>query len=253
MEAEHVAAQNGNGKVASNGNGASEIKVIIDPSMAAAAVATTNGNGSGNGNGKSSNGVSSNGNGIANGNGKASSTTAAVASTSAGTATAAAAVASEAERMRMMNTIDEEQNAEAAGQLELAAATARERKARSAAGTPYKAPGGSWSKFKTYSVWQVSNDNQLRCTLLFLRYTLQDSPLVVCRCYPAMPVHRPLWPPVVSVQTTLRVLAVFLHVSAVFCVILHALQTCSVLGSILRSTLHVLRSTPGQLLNWTSG
>lgn len=57
--------------------------------------------------------------------------------------------------MRLMNTIDEEQNAEAAGQLELAAATARERKDRTAAGTPYKAPGGNWSKFKTYSVWQV--------------------------------------------------------------------------------------------------
>lgn len=56
--------------------------------------------------------------------------------------------------MRLLNTIDEEQNAEAAGQLELAAATARERKDRTAAGTPYKAPGGSWSKFKTYSVWQ---------------------------------------------------------------------------------------------------
>jgi hypothetical protein len=69
---------------------------------------------------------------------------------------AAAAAVSEAERMRLLNTIDEEQNAEAAGQLELAAATASARKARSAAGTPYKAPGGSWSKFKSYSTWQVS-------------------------------------------------------------------------------------------------
>lgn len=163
VEAEAVAAaQNGNGKLHSNGNGApysngngtslngngnghgtSEIKVIIDPSASVTAVATST-NGNGNGNGASS-----------NGNGKTTTAAVAYASIANGTATAAAAAATQTERMRLLNTIDEEQNAEAAGQLELAAATAKERKARSAAGTPYKAPGGTWSKFKTYSVWQV--------------------------------------------------------------------------------------------------
>lgn len=75
----------------------------------------------------------------------------------------------------MSSEEEEAMNAEAAGQLELAAATAEprqlaevavaqkmqeleaeDRKAFTAAGTPYKAPGGRWSKFKTYSVWQRS-------------------------------------------------------------------------------------------------
>lgn len=133
---------------ATNGNGA-------------AAAASSNGNGN---SGSKSNGNGSNGNGAGSSNLKVILPAAATAAAAAAAPSAAAALsngkataaaASEAERMRLMNTIDEEQNAEAAGQLELAAATARERKDRTAAGTPYKAPGGNWSKFKTYSVWQV--------------------------------------------------------------------------------------------------
>eukprot|EP00879_Flechtneria_rotunda_P032356 GHRR01035548.1.p1 GENE.GHRR01035548.1~~GHRR01035548.1.p1 ORF type:complete len:620 (+),score=233.11 GHRR01035548.1:197-2056(+) len=43
-----------------------------------------------------------------------------------------------------------------ASQSATAAATVQmqKRKERTAAGTPYKAPGGNWSKFKQYSVWQ---------------------------------------------------------------------------------------------------
>jgi hypothetical protein len=123
-----------------------------------------NGNGNGNGNGAKTNGASSNGTSTLKVIVPAAATAAAAAAapaaaaamaTSNGNGKAAAAATSEAERMRLMNTIDEEQNAEAAGQLELAAATANQRKDRTAAGTPYKAPGGNWSKFKTYSVWQV--------------------------------------------------------------------------------------------------
>lgn len=144
-------------------------QAVATETVEAIEVVPTNGNGNGNGNGKS-NGNGSNGNGVSsNGSLKvvmpaaataaaaaaAPAAAAAIASTN-GKAAAAAAAASESERMRLLNTIDEEQNAEAAGQLELAAATAYQRKARTAAGTPYKAPGGGWSKFKTYSVWQVN-------------------------------------------------------------------------------------------------
>jgi hypothetical protein len=160
-----AAAQNGNGKLAAsngngngNGNGASAngatigtngattVKVVLPspPATISSSAASTNGNG---------NGASANGNGVS------TSTAAAAAATAAAAVAAPAAAAAvkqqqEAERIRMLNTIDEEQNAEAAGQLELAAATGG-RKQRTAAGTPYKAPGGNWSKFKTYSVWQV--------------------------------------------------------------------------------------------------
>jgi hypothetical protein len=162
-----AAAQNGNGKpevssngngngngngassngATSNGNGVTTVKVVLPspPATISSSAASTNGNG-----------ASANG----NSNGAATSTAAAAAATVAAAVAAPAAAAAvkqqqqEAERIRMMNTIDEEQNAEAAGQLELAAATGG-RKQRSAAGTPYKAPGGNWSKFKTYSVWQV--------------------------------------------------------------------------------------------------
>ncbi|WIA38180.1 hypothetical protein OEZ86_001530 [Tetradesmus obliquus] len=168
VEAEVVtaAAQNGNGQPAAssngdgngNGNGASSngvtngatngatvVKVVLPspPATISSSAASTNGNGA-----------------SANGNGAATSTAVAAAATAAAAVAAPAAAAAaaakqqqEAERIRMMNTIDEEQNAEAAGQLELAAATSG-RKQRTAAGTPYKAPGGNWSKFKTYSVWQ---------------------------------------------------------------------------------------------------
>jgi predicted unusual protein kinase regulating ubiquinone biosynthesis (AarF/ABC1/UbiB family) len=68
-------------------------------------------------------------------------------------------------RGRVINTIDEEQNAALAGKLALAAATsAADRPAapsssspppsRSAAGTPYANPGGRWSRFRRYGVWQ---------------------------------------------------------------------------------------------------
>jgi hypothetical protein len=126
--------------------------------------AVTNVNGNGNGNGSKVSGASSNGTSTLKVVVPAAATAAAAAAAPAaaaamaisnGNGKAAAAAASEAERMRLLNTIDEEQNAEAAGQLELAAATAKQRKDRTAAGTPYKAPGGNWSKFKTYSVWQV--------------------------------------------------------------------------------------------------
>lgn len=59
-------------------------------------------------------------------------------------------------RGRAINTIDEEQNAALSGKLELAAATGgpRPQPPRSAAGTPYSNPGGRWSRFRRYGVWQ---------------------------------------------------------------------------------------------------
>lgn len=132
------------------------------------AVKTGNGNGYGSRNGAKANGASSNGTSnlkviVPAAAATAAATAAAAAAAPSAAAAmsngkAAAAAAAETERMRLLNTIDEEQNAEAAGQLELAAATAKQRKDRTAAGTPYKAPGGNWSKFKTYSVWQVGLD-----------------------------------------------------------------------------------------------
>jgi hypothetical protein len=118
---------NGNGNGASSSNGTSNLKVVMPAAATAAAAAA------------------------------APAAAAALAATANGSSNGktAAATVTESERIRLLNTIDEEQNAEAAGQLELAAATAQyERKDRTAAGTPYKAPGGNWSKFKTYSVWQ---------------------------------------------------------------------------------------------------
>lgn len=127
------AASNGNGNsnVTSysngNGNGSSNLRVVLPAAATAAAAAA------------------------------APSAAAALASSNGAVKAATAAPTPEADRVRLLNTIDEEQNAEAAGQLELAAATAYQRKDRTAAGTPYKAPGGNWSKFKTYSVWQVGH------------------------------------------------------------------------------------------------
>ncbi|KAI8469667.1 MAG: ABC1 family-domain-containing protein [Monoraphidium minutum] len=170
----------------------------VETKADAAAAAAANGNGhgaNGNGNGASSNG---NGNGAVqyvpitlpangaaaayvNGNGAAAAPpanasvasavgAAAIAAAAANGAAAgaangrapsngAAAANGAAKRDRVLNTIDEDQNAVAAGKLELAAVTDGEPGAtgsggRSAAGTPYKNPGGRWSKFKTYSVWQ---------------------------------------------------------------------------------------------------
>eukprot|EP00879_Flechtneria_rotunda_P018955 GHRR01019898.1.p1 GENE.GHRR01019898.1~~GHRR01019898.1.p1 ORF type:complete len:149 (+),score=45.70 GHRR01019898.1:647-1093(+) len=62
-----------------------------------------------------------------------------------------------------------------ASQSATAAATVQmqKRKERTAAGTPYKAPGGNWSKFKQYSVWQVSwcSTPGLPCTV-FVAFTV---------------------------------------------------------------------------------
>lgn len=136
------------------------------------AVKNGNGNGHGNRSGAKTNGASSNGTSnlkvIVPAAAATAAATAAAAAAAPSAAAAlsngkAAAAAAETERMRLLNTIDEEQNAEAAGQLELAAATAQQRKDRTAAGTPYKAPGGNWSKFKTYSVWQVGKSAHALC------------------------------------------------------------------------------------------
>jgi hypothetical protein len=148
---------NGNGHATSNGNGAAaaSLNVIEEPVPALAAAASLNGNG------KpaavaaadtvvASVDVSSKPAAAAaaslNGNGKP-----------AAAVVAAVAVAAPAARDKLLNTIDEDQNMEAAGKLELAAVTesAAGSGQRTAAGTPYKNPGGRWSKFKTYSVWQV--------------------------------------------------------------------------------------------------
>lgn len=148
--------------VSSNGNGTSVPPVAV--SNGSGNTIATNGNGNSSSNGRHA-AAQLNGNGNGNGNGKAvavqpsASSTAPTATTAAHTAATAAPVAPAAPATpRLLNTIDEEQDAQAAGQLELAAATAgseSNRTKRSAAGTPYKVPGGSWSKFKTYSVWQV--------------------------------------------------------------------------------------------------
>lgn len=128
------AASNGNGANGNgNGNGAAAVlngaATVIGSSNGAALLSGSNGNG---------NGRSSSGNG-----------------------------ASTSSKARMLNTIDEEQNAPAAGHLEMAAATGpaaaastsgkadAPRAKLTAAGTPYKNPGGRWSKFKSYSVFQV--------------------------------------------------------------------------------------------------
>jgi hypothetical protein len=153
VEVVETAVKNGNGKLnnSNGGNGSSNSAGNTSTIQVVVPTATTNGS-------------KGSGNSLDTSNGTAAMAAAATAVTAAAvvsTAAVAAAASSdngaskEASRIRMLNTIDEEQNAEAAGQLELAAATRKERAERSAAGTPYKAPGGSWSKFKTYSVWQV--------------------------------------------------------------------------------------------------
>jgi len=164
VEAVEAAVKNGNGKPLENGNGNGNsssnggsngygngsVQVVVPAAISTPYGANGNGNGSP---------IGSNGNGSSAAATAAAATVvaaAAVTSAAAAAATVSSSASSkEAEHMRMLNTIDEEQNAEAAGQLELAAATRRARSERSAAGTPYKAPGGNWSKFKTYSVWQV--------------------------------------------------------------------------------------------------
>lgn len=143
---------NGNG----NGNGAG---------------LSSNGNGNGNGasNGKyagsSSNGTSAyNGTNQAapvsaasssengNGNGKASPVSATSAQVNA---TAAPASASDSFRALSTASLDEAMDAGAAGQIESVAAQKESSKVKeTAAGTPYKNPGGRWSQFRTYSVWQ---------------------------------------------------------------------------------------------------
>lgn len=61
-------------------------------------------------------------------------------------------------------SLDEATDAQAAGQIETVAAIQAEQKervkakARSAAGTPYKNPGGRWSKFRTYSTFQRTTE-----------------------------------------------------------------------------------------------
>ncbi|KIZ00621.1 Uncharacterized protein MNEG_7339 [Monoraphidium neglectum] len=155
---------NGNGHAATNGNGAAAASLNGngEPVPAPAAAASLNGNG------KpvavaavdtvvASVDVSSTPAAAAaaslNGNGKPA---AAIAAAVAVAAPAAKAAPAPAARDKLLNTIDEDQNMEAAGKLELAAVTesAAGSGQRTAAGTPYKNPGGRWSKFKTYSVWQ---------------------------------------------------------------------------------------------------
>jgi hypothetical protein len=138
---------NGNGNGASNGNGNGNGVYALNGngngngSNSAVKVIVANGNGNGAAAAYSSNGNgASSGNGNGNGNGVSAQT--------AATVVVAAAAASE--RARVLNTIDEEQNAVASGKLELAAVTG----GRTAAGTPYSNPGGRWSKFKSYGVWQ---------------------------------------------------------------------------------------------------
>jgi len=130
----------------------------VEELVAAAASANGNGKISANGaNGKYSNGAS-------NGAAAASTILATAAangkvSLNGGGGGAAAAKQQPEDKDRVLNTIDEEQNAAAAGKLELAAVTEGEGagggSARTAAGTPYRSPGGRWSKFKSYGVWQV--------------------------------------------------------------------------------------------------
>ncbi len=150
---------------------------------------------------------------IANGNGNGSTApyvlTATTTNTNGTAATVAVATdsAQTAAAWKLMNTIDEEQNAEAAGQLELAAATAGASSSRasgsasssgsgassstkrSAAGTPYRNPGGRWSKFKSYSVFQVGlaygcHDGIYSCMhthrLLHVAYEVDSLMLVHC-------------------------------------------------------------------------
>jgi hypothetical protein len=120
------------------------VKVYVDGAAAAAL------NGNGNGSAKNGNGATAAAEAAA-----AAATAAAVAVTAGAAAAAAGAAprnangaAAAAASTRVLNTIDEDQNAVAAGKLELAAVTGAP--PRSAAGTPYSNPGGRWSKFKTY-------------------------------------------------------------------------------------------------------
>ncbi|GIM03175.1 hypothetical protein Vretimale_7990, partial [Volvox reticuliferus] len=119
-------------------------------------------------------GVDSNGNGFGNGNGlhaigNGSSTT----SGSNGNGAAAAnafpmpppavqskpvAAGPSASELPSMSTVslDNAMDPQAGGQIETVAATSTQdvRKPTTAAGTPYSNPGGRWSQFKTYSVFQ---------------------------------------------------------------------------------------------------
>lgn len=131
---------NGNGYANGNGNGV-----------------YTNGNG--NGNGSYASAANGNGNGqityTVSSNGAAAATPqASPAASTASKAISQPASPSTNANMLTQTMDDDLVDPVAAGQLELAAATNSRRAELSSDGTPYKAPGGRWSKFKQYSVWQ---------------------------------------------------------------------------------------------------
>jgi hypothetical protein len=136
------------------------------------AAASTSSNGNGNGAAASAAAASSNGNGAAVGSHPLAAAAGRPepgaklppgASPASSMDSMDAATDSVRARGRVINTIDEEQNAAYAGKLELAAATQSSssssssgapRAPRTAAGTPYANPGGRWSRFRRYGVWQ---------------------------------------------------------------------------------------------------
>jgi predicted unusual protein kinase regulating ubiquinone biosynthesis (AarF/ABC1/UbiB family) len=168
VEAAVAESSNGNGRAASGAAASTSASVATTIKLPTAA----NGNGNGNGNGAYANGAayangsSLNGNGSSssglNGNGAGAASAeqqqlaaiaAAVAATNGSSNGNGNGAGKRAADDRALNTIDEEQNAAAAGKVELAAAVSGSGE-RTAAGTPYSSPGGRWSKFKTYSVFQ---------------------------------------------------------------------------------------------------
>ncbi|KAG2495073.1 hypothetical protein HYH03_006684 [Edaphochlamys debaryana] len=145
------ASTNGNGNGNGHGNGKANLPTpppvlpsrppVLTPAAASNGAAHTNGNGNGNGNG-------------------------APAAVPPPAAMAAAALAAKSlaanpvvGKTQPMSTVslDDAMDPVAAGQLETAAATGGDKRAKaptSAAGTPYANPGGRWSKFKSYSTFQ---------------------------------------------------------------------------------------------------
>ncbi len=156
-------SSNGNGNGAhhadasANGNGAvpspprivpSKAAVEVATAVAAATVVTNAANAAANGASSSNgNGASSNGNGASSSNGNGTAASAKAKSPSPPPSSFKAL---------STQSLDEALDPQAAGQVETVAATGgATRVNRTAAGTPYANPGGRWSKFKSYSTFQV--------------------------------------------------------------------------------------------------
>ncbi|EFJ49735.1 hypothetical protein VOLCADRAFT_104180 [Volvox carteri f. nagariensis] len=113
------------------------------------------GNGNGKENGVSTNGVHASTSSNSNGNGVVAASSPPVDAPAAPSKPAAPSPpVSEVAPMSTVS-LDNAMDPQAGGQIETVAATAPEaKKPTTAAGTPYSNPGGRWSQFKTYSVFQ---------------------------------------------------------------------------------------------------